>query len=86
MNAPRTGNAVTRRGRPVNPSPSVTVPILLRLRPADDQDLIQFFASIPPRRRALMLKSALRGGIQTFSSADADTLSELQDLTANLLI
>jgi hypothetical protein len=34
----------------------------LLLRPGRDDDLIQFFESIPPGRRAEAVKAALRGG------------------------
>lgn len=75
-----------RRGRPTLAQPSICIPVLLRLRPEEDADLIQFFDSLPPRRRAVMLKSALRGGIQNFSDAGVTSETDLQDLTDNLLV
>ena len=60
-----------KRGRPVCSEPEVRVAIHLRLREGQDNDLIAFFASLPPRQRALRLKLALRsGGMQSISNAN----------------
>lgn len=59
------------RGRPTRPEPEVRVVVHLRLREGQDNDLIAFFASLPPRQRALRLKLALRsGGMQSISNAN----------------
>jgi len=50
------------RGRPASRTPSWECHIHLRLRVGQDDDLIVFLSSLPPRRRALALKVALRSG------------------------
>ena len=50
------------RGRPASTDPAWECHIHLRLRHGQDDDLIHFLASLPPRRRALALKVALRSG------------------------
>lgn len=39
--------------------------VKMRLYPGEDHDLIEFFASIPRRLRAGMVKQGLRSGVQT---------------------
>jgi hypothetical protein len=54
------------RGRPASTAPAWECHIHLRLRAGEDDDLIAFLSNLPPRRRALALKVALRsGGMQT---------------------
>lgn len=48
-----------RRGRPRLETEVVVVRIVLRLRRGEDDDLIRLLAS--PRRRARLVKAALRG-------------------------
>ena len=66
--------------------PAIVVPIILRLRPETDADLLAFFASIPPRRRARAVKVALRqGGIDQAAAAvdpfsDEDVLDMLDQM------
>ena len=72
-----------QRGRPAPPEPEVRVVVHLRLREGQDNDLIAFFASLPPRQRALRLKLALRSGGMQSTSAVAeipdDELNEALD-------
>ncbi len=42
--------------------PTINVHVRMVLRPGRDDDLIQFFESIPPGRRAEAVKATLRGG------------------------
>lgn len=49
------------RGRPRKPAQPVRVVLTLRLDPRADGDLIELFARVPPRRRAALVKAALRG-------------------------
>ena len=72
-----------RPGRPRSPraASAQIVRIKLRLYPGEDDDLIGFFASIPPRLRALSVKLALRSGVQ---SATTDTESHDETLLDNL--
>lgn len=49
-------------GRPRLSEPADVILIKLRLRPGRDDDLLAFFASLPPRRRASAVKLALRTG------------------------
>jgi len=61
------------RGRRKLEHPSIPFLIHLRLREGEDEDLIQFFQSIPKRRRAAAIKSALRaGGMQSAGMEDAE--------------
>lgn len=50
------------RGRPAATSPAWECHIHLRLRVGEDDDLIAFLCQLPPRRRAVALKAALRTG------------------------
>ena len=56
--------------RPRLPVPSLLVNVKFHLRPGEDDDLIRFFAELPPRRRATALKVVLRMGGMTQVSAD----------------
>ena len=49
-----------RRGRPR--CETIIVQIKLRLHPGEDDDLIAFFAGLPPRSRANGVKTAMRSG------------------------
>jgi inhibitor of KinA sporulation pathway (predicted exonuclease) len=61
------------RGRRKAESPSIPFFIHLRLSEVEDADLIQFFQSIPKRRRATAIKSALRaGGMQSVGAGVED--------------
>ncbi len=64
--------------RPRLPVPSVVIGLTLHLRPGEDDDLLAFFARIPPRQRAAALKSALRaGGMAQAEFAEAPGDGEL---------
>ena len=56
---------MTSRGRPHSERAASAhlVQIKLRLYPNEDDDLIAFFANIPPRLRAALVKQALRSGM-----------------------
>ncbi len=58
------------RGRPAAPAKAWEIFIHLRLRVGEDDDLIAFLGSLPPRRRATAIKSALRSGGMTILPAD----------------
>ena len=74
---------MAKRGRPRSPraASASRVHIKLWLYPSDDDDLVTFFASIPPRLRAATVKQALRSGVckddETF--ADDDELLDALD-------
>lgn len=67
-------------GRPRLP-PAVCVGIKLTLRPGPDDDLLTFFARIPPAQRAAAVCRALRAGgmptLQVGPAAEDDTLFAL---------
>jgi hypothetical protein len=66
------------RGRPKVTTETWDCQIHLRLRVGEDDDLIQFLAAIPKRRRALAFKAALRaGGMRTAAIADENLDDEL---------
>jgi len=57
--------------RPRLPAPSQKINIKLHLRPGEDDDLIRFFAALPPHRRAASLKVALRSGGMAQAAAES---------------
>ena len=75
---------MARRGR--SPSPATAsakiVRIKLRLYLGQDDDLIQFFDSIPFRLRAAMVKGALRSGATSADDGAVEDNSLLDFLDA----
>ena len=72
---------MAKRGRPRSPraASAKIINVKMRLYPGEDNDLIVFFASIPWRLRAVMVKQALRSGVQSATRetpADEDELFE----------
>lgn len=72
------------RGRPVSTAPTWECHIHLRLRVGEDDDLIAFLSNLPPRKRAVALKSALRTGGANLNQAetgisDEELLESLND-------
>ena len=66
---------------------TVRVSLKLSLRPGQDDDLLNFFAHIPPERRAAAVCQALRaGGMQTVELDQAAEDDELFGLAENLLL
>lgn len=63
-------------GRPRQPVTPVIFSVKLILRPGEDDDLIAFLRTAPPRLRATLVKLALRSGrvpvIPTESGIDED--------------
>jgi hypothetical protein len=59
------------------------VNVKFHLRPGEDDDLIRFFAALPPHRRAAALKVALRSG--GMAQAIAEGLPDDAALTDALL-
>jgi len=53
-------NHTRKRGRPRRET--VIIQVKLRLHPGEDDDLIVFFAGLPPRSRASAAKTAMRSG------------------------
>jgi hypothetical protein len=73
-----------KRGRPVSPLLAVECHIHLRLRVGEDDDLIAFLNTLPARRRASTIKSALRNGGMGFGmladdNSDDDLLAAIND-------
>jgi hypothetical protein len=58
-------------GRPKREETPVIVNIKLTLYPSTDEDLIQWFESIAPRRKASAVIAALRSGTMVVAEADA---------------
>lgn len=66
------------RGRPISVSSIWECHIHLRLHEGEDDDLIAFLHSLPPRRRTSAIKAALRaGGMQNAHITNADLDDEL---------
>ena len=63
---------MSRRGRPRSEraASAQIVHVKLRLYPSEDDDLIEFFSSIPLGLRAAMVKQALRSGGATACAED----------------
>ena len=72
----------SKRGRPAHTSHPVRVQINLRLWQGEDDDLIAFLSQLPPRKRAVALKAALRTGGVTLNPLD-DGISD-DDLLASI--
>jgi hypothetical protein len=70
---------VAKRGRPRSPRAASAriVNVKMRLYSGEDDDLIDFFASIPRRLRAAMVRQALRSGVQ---SSCGETLNREDEL------
>ena len=72
--------------RPSLPQKSVVVRVALFLRPGEDDDLIDFFASIPVELRASALKQALRTGkLEISSLAELPSDDDIEESLDNLL-
>lgn len=73
-----------KRGRPVLPGTVTQVHLTLILRTGRDDDLLQFFGSLPARRRVAAVKSALRAGGMVLSTStetgDAELDEDFSDL------
>ena len=65
------------KGRPRLSSPPTIIQVKIRLYPGQDDDLIAFFASIPARLRATMVKQALRSGASVEEAPDEDLFDAL---------
>ena len=75
------------RGRPRLPEQAVVVNLKLRLRPGVDDDLIAFFARIPPRFRAGAAKAAMRSGnLATAATTDLPADEAVADVLGELLL
>jgi len=74
-----------QRGRPPLQCQVFTIHITLNLRDGEDNDLLQFFANLPPRRRAAALKAALRTGGMADQVEVAALDDELTEAASNLL-
>jgi hypothetical protein len=70
------------RGRRKSTQPSIPFLIHLRLREGEDDDLIHFLHSIPKRRRAAAIKSALRAG--GMSAAGMEDMEDDEALAASV--
>lgn len=69
-----------RRGRPRINVPVKIAQVKLRLYPGADDDLLEFFAHIPPHLRVAMVKQALRTGVATDNRAyDQDQMFDALD-------
>ena len=66
------------RGRPAATGKAWEFHVHLRLRVGEDDDLIEFLGSLPLRKRAVALKTALRtGAMNIFQTDDAVSDEEL---------
>ncbi len=76
-----------RTGRPRTSSLIVVVRAVLSLREGEDDDLIAAFQSVPARKRAAYIKSAMRSGGLTIHHVDGlPDDSELADSLENFLM
>ncbi len=76
-----------KRGRPREQGEEVEIILHLRLRRGRDDDLIEFFDSIPPRRKVAAVKMALRaGGMTTVRIEDLPDEDDLEEALDALLL
>lgn len=70
------------RGRPRQPVRPVVFSVKLVLHPSEDDDLIAYLQSAPPRLRATLIKMAMRNGQlqKTVQTTEADTEIEFEGL------
>ena len=71
--------------RPLLPQKSVVVRVALFLRPGEDDDVIDFFASIPVELRASALKQALRSGQLHVNLTELPSDDDIEESLDNLL-
>lgn len=74
------------RGRQPLACERVEINLHVWLRRGEDDDLIQFFESIPPRQRVTALKIALRAGGMRLPDAALNADESIDDLAAELLL
>lgn len=76
---------MAKRGRP-RAGPREIVSVKLYLVPGEDDDLIEWFASIPARLRARYVMAALRGaGLEVEIGEDLPSDDEVADLLGDRL-
>jgi hypothetical protein len=74
-----------KRGRPRRET--VIVQIKLRLHPGEDDDLLAFFAGLPPRSRASGAKTAMRSGNLVLGAVGDEVDDEdIADALENFLV
>lgn len=69
-----------RRGRSRSPISVQQVRVTLSLRAGEDDDLLAFFATLPPGMRATALKSALRSGQSIIIPPSQEPVDDEEDL------
>ena len=67
------------RGRPRSRRQVRIVQVKLRLYSGEDDDLIAFFDSVPPRLRAAMVKLALRSGAPQSEGDESEDMLDALD-------
>jgi len=77
---------MAKRGRPPRERPAVVIRIKLYLDPVDDEDLVEWFASLPDGLRAQSVMAALRGAsLGEVSSDGLPSDDEVADLLGGRL-
>lgn len=71
--------------RPIKLTETVRVDLTLSLTPGEDDDLIAWFASLPPRKRATAVITRLRTG-QGETTAVAQAANTAADILSKLLL
>ena len=67
------------RGRPPLPNPPIQIRLTLTLHEGIDDDLIEWFESIPNGQKALSIKVALRQGGMTLTKQDEEAEDLMDD-------
>ena len=72
---------MANRGRPRSERAARVrvVCVKLRLYPGEDDDLLAFFESVPPRLRAAMVKAGLRSGAVHASASESISADAVYD-------
>ncbi|MFZ5882464.1 MAG: hypothetical protein ACOYYI_01640 [Chloroflexota bacterium] len=69
------------RGRPRAAKTAILIRAVLTLREGEDDDLLEAFRRVPPRKRAAFIKASMRsGGLQV----DLDALPDDEELLDSL--
>ena len=74
------------RGRPKLPYNVIVIRISLTLREGDDDDLIEYFSQLPPGKRAVALRIALRTGASLHTSGLNDPFDGLDNMMDEIVL
>ena len=74
------------RGRPKQSCNVIVIRISLTLREGEDDDLIYYFSQLPPRKRAVALRIALRTGATFHTLILNDPLDGIENMMDEMVL